>query len=115
MIKRIQPGARYSEASIYNGVAYLAGQVAADASGDIKAQTRSVLDELDRLLTEVGSDKSRILMATVYLADMADYSGMNEAWDGWVVSGHAPARATVQALLARPEWKIEIAATAAVY
>jgi enamine deaminase RidA (YjgF/YER057c/UK114 family) len=113
-ITRFHPAARYCEASVHNGVAYLAGQVADDASQDITGQTAQVLAMVDRLLAEVGSDKSRILMAQIFLADLADFSGMNAVWDAWVVPGQAPPRATVQARLARPEWRIEIVVTAAV-
>ena len=113
-IQRLQPGARYSEASVHNGTIYLAGQVADDASQDIQGQTRQVLAAIDRLLQEAGSDKSRILMAQIFLADLGDYDGMNKAWDAWVAPGNAPCRATVRAALARPEWRIEVVVTAAV-
>jgi enamine deaminase RidA (YjgF/YER057c/UK114 family) len=106
-------GPRLSEATVYNGTAYLAGQVAADAKQDISGQTRQVLAEIDKLLAEVGSDKSRILMAQIFLADMADFAGMNEVWDDWVAPGDAPPRATVQAKLANPAYRIEIVVTAA--
>jgi enamine deaminase RidA (YjgF/YER057c/UK114 family) len=77
-------------------------------------KTREVLETIDRLLNEVGSDKSRILMAQIFLPDLADYAAMNAVWDQWVVAGHAPPRATVQAQLANPAWKIEVVVTAAV-
>jgi enamine deaminase RidA (YjgF/YER057c/UK114 family) len=93
---------------------YLAGQVADDLSADITTQTHQVLANIDRLLGEVGSDKTKILSATVYLADMASYAAMNAVWESWVIAGQTPARATVQAALAKPEWKIEIVVTAAV-
>jgi enamine deaminase RidA (YjgF/YER057c/UK114 family) len=85
-----------------------------DATQDIRGQTAQVLATIDRLLGEVGSDRARILMAQIFLADLADYDGMNAVWDDWVAPGDAPPRATVQARLARPEWKIEIVVTAAV-
>ena len=112
-IQRLHPSSRLSDALIHNGTVYLAGQVAADAGEDIRGQTRQVLAAIDRLLGEAGSDKTRILMAQIFLADMADFDGLNEVWDDWVAPGDAPPRATVQAVLARPEWRIEIVITAA--
>jgi enamine deaminase RidA (YjgF/YER057c/UK114 family) len=103
-----------SEAAVHNGTVYLAGQVADDASADIQGQTAQVLAAVDALLARVGSDKSKILMVQIFLADLADFAGMNQVWDAWVVPGHTPPRATVQAALARPEWKIEVVVTAAV-
>ena len=96
-------------------MAYLAGQVP-DKTIDlgIREQTAEVLATIDRLLAEAGSDKTRILMAQIFLADLADFDGMNEVWDDWVAPGDAPPRATVQARLARPEWKIEVVVTAAI-
>jgi enamine deaminase RidA (YjgF/YER057c/UK114 family) len=114
MIKRIDAGPRMSEASIYNGIVYLAGQVPENTSLDIEGQTREVLAAIDALLAQAGSDKTRILRAQIFLADVADFAGMNRAWDAWVVPGNAPARATVEAKLAKPEWKVEIVVTAAV-
>jgi len=114
MIQRIDAGPRMSEASIHNGIVYLAGQVPEDTSLDIEGQTREVLAAIDALLAQAGSDKTRILRAQIFLADIADFAGMNRAWDAWVVPGNAPARATVEARLAKPEWKVEIVVTAAV-
>ena len=113
-VQRIEPGARLSEASIHQGTVYLAGQVAADATQDISGQTLQVLSSIDRLLAAAGSDKSRILMAQIFLKDLADFPAMNEVWDAWVARTAPPCRATVQAHLALPEWKIEIVVTAAV-
>ena len=113
MIQRIDPGNRMSEASIHGGIAYLAGQVPVTPDADIETQTREVLAEIDELLAKCGSDKTRILRAQIYLADIADFPGMNAVWDTWVVAGHTPPRATVQAALAKPEWKVEIVVTAA--
>jgi len=113
-IQRFHTGARLSEASVHNGTAYLAGQVADDATQDIAGQTRQVLAAIDRLLAEVGSDKSRILMAQIFIADLADFPGMNAVWDAWVAREHAPCRATVEAKLAKPGWRVEIVVTAAV-
>ena len=114
MIQRIDAGPRMSEASIHNGVVYLAGQIPTDATAGIEEQTRQVLSEIDALLAQAGTDKTRILRAQIYLADIADFDGMNRAWDRWVVPGHAPSRATVEARLANPDWKVEIVVTAAV-
>jgi enamine deaminase RidA (YjgF/YER057c/UK114 family) len=113
-IKRLHVEARFSDAAIHGGTVYLAGQVPDDATQDIVGQTRQVLATIDRLLAEAGSDKTRILRAQVYLADIADFDGMNAAWDAWVARGHSPPRATVEARLARPEWRVEIVVTAAV-
>lgn len=113
-IQRFDVGPRMSEMAVHNGVAYLAGQVAADASLDIRGQTRQVLAAIDALLERAGSDKSKILRAQIFLADLADFSAMNAVWEAWVVAGHTPPRATVQATLAKPQWKIEIVVTAAV-
>lgn len=114
MIQRVDPGRRMSEACVYAGIAYLAGQVPEDSAADIEGQTCQVLAEIDALLAKVGSDRTRILHAQIYIADMADFDGMNRVWDAWVIPGQAPARATVQAKLADPNWKIEIVVTAAV-
>ena len=114
MIQRYDVGPRLSELAVHNSVAYLAGQVAEDATQGIAGQTRQVLAEIDALLARAGTDKTRILRAEIYIADMADFPGMNHAWDEWVPAGHALPRATVQAALARPEWKVEIVVTAAV-
>ncbi len=112
-IQRINPGKRLSDAVVHGSTIYLAGQVASDPAADLKAQARDVLAQIERLLGELGSSKSRLLSATIYLADMADFAAMNEVWDAWVPPGDLPARATVQAKLARAEYKIEIQAIAA--
>jgi enamine deaminase RidA (YjgF/YER057c/UK114 family) len=113
-IRHLNPSSRFSEATVHNGTAWLAGQVADDATQDIGGQTRQVLAAIDRLLAELGSDKSRILMAQIFLADIADFTGMNAVWDAWVPADGKPARATVEARLAGPEWRVEIVVTAAV-
>jgi enamine deaminase RidA (YjgF/YER057c/UK114 family) len=110
--QRIEVGARYSEASIANGVVYLAGQVPEDASLDMEGQTRDVLRQVDYWLEKCGSDKTRILMCQIFLKNIDDISVMNQVWDAWVVAGSAPPRATVQAALANPDWLIEIVITA---
>jgi enamine deaminase RidA (YjgF/YER057c/UK114 family) len=112
-IKRLHVGKRLSEASIHNGTVYLAGQVAGDANQGIEGQTREVLGQIDKLLAEAGSNKSRILMCQIFLADLNDFAGMNSVWEQWVVDGNTPPRATVQASLAKPEWKVEMVVTAA--
>ena len=113
-LRRFHVGDRMSEMAIFNHSVYLAGQVAGDATQDIRGQTRQVLAAIDKLLTEAGTDNAHIVMAQIYLADMADFAAMNEVWDDWVAPGDAPPRATVQAALARPAWRIEIVVTAAI-
>ena len=105
--------ARYSEAAVFNGVVYLAGMVPERGDTDIRGQTEDVLAQVAQRLLEAGSDKSRILRAQIYLTNIADIAAMNAVWDAWVVPGTAPPRATVQAALADPAWKIEIVVTAA--
>ena len=112
-IVRIGMAARYSEAAVFNGVVYLAGMVPERGDTDMTGQTADVLEQVEQRLKEAGSDKSRILRAQIYLADISDIGAMNAVWDAWVVPGTAPPRATVQAALARSEWKIEIVVTAA--
>ena len=114
MIQRLEAGPRMSEATVHGGLVYLAGQVPEDATADIAGQTRQVLEAIDALLAQAGSDRRHLLMATLYLADMADYDAMNAVWDDWLPAGCAPARACVQARLAKPEYRVEIALTAAV-
>ena len=113
MVQRFDVGARLSEMAVHNGTVYLAGQIAEDASQDIGGQTRQVLACIDALLARAGTDKSRLLMVQIFLADLKDFDGMNAVWDAWVVPGHTPPRATVQAALGKPDWKIEVVATAA--
>jgi enamine deaminase RidA (YjgF/YER057c/UK114 family) len=113
-IERIECGPRMSQAVVHGGLAFLAGQVALDApGGSVADQTRSILARIEHLLGRAGSDKTRILSATIWLADMATFGEMNAVWDAWVPSGAAPARATVEARLAAPEFKVEIAVVAA--
>jgi enamine deaminase RidA (YjgF/YER057c/UK114 family) len=112
-IQRFDVGARMSEMAVHAGTVYLAGQVAEDATQDIRGQTRQVLSAIDALLGRAGTDKRRILRAQIYLADIADFAAMNAVWDEWVAAGHTPPRATVQARLAKPAWKVEIVVTAA--
>ena len=112
-ITRFHVGRRMSQAVVCNGIVFLAGQVASDPAQDVAGQTRQVLEAIDKLLGEAGSDKSRLLSANIFLADMADFAAMNAVWDAWVSPGNTPARATVQAQLARPQWRVEIVVTAA--
>ena len=114
MVQRFDVGARMSEMAVHNGTVYLAGQIADDSSQDIRGQTRQVLGAIDALLARAGSDKTKILLAQIFLADLADFAAMNEVWDAWVAAGQTPPRATVQAHLAKPEWKLEIVVTAAI-
>ncbi len=111
-IKRLESGARMSQATIANGFAFLAGQVATDPTADVEGQTRQVLGEIDRLLADAGTSKDRILTANVYLADITTFAQMNKAWDAWVPENAKPARATVEAKLAAPEYRVEIQVTA---
>jgi len=114
IIERSHVGKRLSQVAKYNGVLYLAGQLAGDASQDISGQTRQVLESVDTLLAEHGSDKSRILFCQIFLADLSDFAAMNQVWEAWVVPGHTPPRATVGAPLATPGKRIEIVVTAAI-
>jgi len=112
-IQRFHVGKRLSEMAIHNGTIYLAGQVADDPSQDITSQTQQVLASIDRLLAEAGSDKTKILSTTIYIASMADFPAMNAVWDAWVPQGNTPPRATVEAKLARADFKVEIQIIAA--
>lgn len=112
-IQRLHPGKRLSDAVVHGSTIYLAGQVASDPAADVGAQAKDILGQIDRLLDELGSSKARLLSVTIYLVDMADFAAMNEVWDAWVPKDNLPARATVQARLARPEYRIEIQAIAA--
>jgi enamine deaminase RidA (YjgF/YER057c/UK114 family) len=111
-IKRIEASARMSQAVVANGFVFLAGQVAPDPSTGVEDQTRQVLGEIDRLLAIAGSNKSRILTATIYLADVSTFAEMNRAWEAWVAADGKPARATVEAKMVAPEYKVEIQVTA---
>jgi enamine deaminase RidA (YjgF/YER057c/UK114 family) len=111
-IKRIEASARMSQAVVANGFVFLAGQVAPDPSTGVEDQTRQVLGEIDRLLAIAGSNKSRIVTATIYLADVSTFAEMNRAWEAWVAADGKPARATVEAKMVAPEYKVEIQVTA---
>jgi enamine deaminase RidA (YjgF/YER057c/UK114 family) len=112
LIKRIESGARMSQAVVANGFAFLAGQVAPDPSADVEGQTRQVLAEVDRLLELAGTRKDRIVSATIYLADVTTFADMNRVWESWVAENGKPARATVEAKMVAPEYKVEIQVTA---
>jgi enamine deaminase RidA (YjgF/YER057c/UK114 family) len=112
-IRRLQPEGRLSGAVIHGGTVYLAGQVADDPSLDAEEQTADVLRQIDALLAEAGTDKSHLLCCQVFLADMADIAAMNRAWDAWYDRASPPARATVEAKLADPRWRVEITGIAA--
>jgi enamine deaminase RidA (YjgF/YER057c/UK114 family) len=111
-VTRYETGPRMSQAVVHGDTIYLAGQVGTP-DAPVADQTRQVLAAIDRLLAQAGSDKTRILSATVWLADMADYAAMNAAWDAWVAPGHAPARATGESRLAAPGYRVEIIIVAA--
>ena len=113
MIERIEVGPRMAQAVAYGLTVYLAGQVAADPKQDVGGQTRQILAAIDRLLAAAGSDKTRMLSVTIYLSDISTFAQMNAEWDQWVPAGHTPARATVEAKLAAPAYKVEIAVIAA--
>ena len=112
-ITRIGMGARMSEAAVFNGVAYLAGQVG-NPGGSVAQQTKDALAEVDRILALAGSDKTRILSVQIWLADISTFAEMNTVWDAWVPQGHTPARATGESKLATPEYLVEVIAVAAV-
>ena len=112
-VQRFDVGTRLSEMAVHNGVCYLAGQVAGDASQDIAGQTRQVLAAIDALLARAGTDNNKLLMVQIYIADLADFPAMNAVWEAWLPAGNAPPRATVQAALAKPAWKVELVVTAA--
>jgi enamine deaminase RidA (YjgF/YER057c/UK114 family) len=111
-IERIDPADRWSEAVVHNDTVYYTS-VPENLDDDATAQTANALAAIDMILTRVGSDKSRVLDATIFLADGADFAAMNAAWDAWVVAGSAPVRCTVQAKLMNPKYKIEIKIIAA--
>lgn len=112
-ITRIDTQQRMSRIVIHNDTVYLCGQVAADANTDITEQTQTMLDKVDALLEQAGSDREHMLSATIYLRDMKDFAAMNAVWDAWVPEGHAPARACVESRLARNELLVEVSVVAA--
>ncbi|MGR5503624.1 RidA family protein [Vibrio sp. DNB22_10_4] len=113
MIERLHTKERMSRIVKHNGTIYLCGQVCADATKDITEQTQTMLDKVEALLLEAGSDKQHMLSATIYLKDMQDFQAMNAVWDAWVPAGHAPARACVTGDMAREALLVEISVIAA--
>jgi enamine deaminase RidA (YjgF/YER057c/UK114 family) len=113
-IQRFDVGPRMSQCVVHGNTVYTAGQVAQGArGGSVTEQTKDILATIDRLLHAAGTDKSKLLTANIWLADMATFGEMNEVWDAWVAPGHPPARATVEAALAHPDYRVEIMVTAA--
>ena len=113
-IRRIDPGPRLSEAVVYGERVYCSGMIPEDTSQDITGQVKQALGEIDGLLKRAGSDKSKILTATIWLADIGDFAALNAVWEAWLAPGQAPARATVQARLNDPNMKVEIMVVAAI-
>ncbi len=113
-IKRNHTNQRMSQSVIHGNTVYLAGQVADDSSVDIRTQTSQVLDKIDTLLAQAGSDRSQLLSAQIWLTSIGHYSAMNEAWDAWIPEGQAPARACIEARLASPDLLVEIGIIAAI-
>jgi enamine deaminase RidA (YjgF/YER057c/UK114 family) len=113
-IERIGVGPRMSKAVVHGSTVYLAGQVADKAAGaSVAEQTREILSIIDGLLAQAGTDKTKLLSANIWLTDISTFSEMNGVWDGWVATGNTPARATVEAKLAAPQYTVEIAVIAA--
>jgi enamine deaminase RidA (YjgF/YER057c/UK114 family) len=112
-ITRHHTNQRMSQIVVHGDTIYLAGQVAADANADISVQTQQVLQKIDTLLAEAGSDKNKILSAQIWIASMGHFAQMNEVWDAWVAEGHAPARACIEARLASPDLLVEVGIIAA--
>jgi enamine deaminase RidA (YjgF/YER057c/UK114 family) len=110
-IQRFEVGPRLSQAVVHGDMIFLAGQVNNEAK-DVTGQTRGILQQIDHLLASAGSSKERIVSATIYLADIKTFSQMNAAWEAWVPKGATPARTTVEAKLAAPEYVVEITVTA---
>lgn len=113
-IERLDSGPRMSQAVVHGNTVYLAGMVARESAGkSVAEQTREILGAIDDYLARAGTDKTKILSANIWLADMASFNEMNSVWDAWVAPGHTPARATVEAKLASPVYKVEIMMVAA--
>lgn len=114
-ITRIEPGPRMSAAVVHGGKVYLAGYVAEEAAGQsVAAQTRDILQQIEATLHEAGTDKTKLLKVNIWLTDITTIGEMNEVWDQWVIPGQTPARATVEAKLASPQWAVEIMVEAAI-
>jgi enamine deaminase RidA (YjgF/YER057c/UK114 family) len=113
-IERMHAGERMSQVVVHGNTVYLAGQVAQNAAGQsVSAQTRDILETIDRLLTEAGTDKSKLLSAHIWLSDISTFNDMNQVWDRWVSRGNTPARACVESNLAAPQYTVEIMVVAA--
>ena len=111
-IKRFESGPRMSQAVVHNGLVYLAGQVG-EPGASIEDQTRHALSEIDRLLALAGTDKSKLLSTTLWLADMADFAAVNAIWEQWIDPQNPPTRATGEVKLVTPDYKVEVIAVAA--
>ncbi len=111
-IERLHSGPRMSQAVIHGSIVYLAGQVGAPGE-DATAQTRAILASIDELLAEAGTDRSHLLTAMIWLADMADFAAMNVVWEEWIGGANAPTRATGEVRLATPDYRVEVIVTAA--
>jgi enamine deaminase RidA (YjgF/YER057c/UK114 family) len=113
MIRRIDPNKRLSAAVVHGGIVYVSGQVPDTLHATVEVQTREILAKIDRLLREAGTDKSKLITANVWLADIMTFEEMNRPWEAWLAPGAAPARATVEARIANPGYRVEIACSAA--
>lgn len=113
MIRRIDPNKRLSAAVVHGGIVYVSGQVPDTLHATVEVQTREILAKIDRLLREAGTDKGKLLTANVWLADIMTFDEMNRPWEAWLAPGAAPARATVEARIANPGYRVEIACSAA--
>lgn len=114
-LKRLGDPSVISDAVIHNNIVYLAGQVAEDpVSASVYEQTKNILGQIDAILKQAGTDKTKIIKTNIWLSDISTFQDMNKAWKEWVSTGNAPARATVEAKLADPKWKVEIMMTAAI-
>ncbi|NKB77729.1 MAG: RidA family protein [Gammaproteobacteria bacterium] len=113
-LTRIKTQTRMSQAVVHGNTVYTAGQVAQSAGGEsVAKQTANILDQIDELLAEAGTDKTRLISATIWLTDIGTFAEMNEVWDAWVPEGHAPCRACVESKLAAPKFTVEIMVIAA--
>lgn len=112
-IQRLNPGTRFSQAVVHGDTVYLAGHTAHDPTAGVREQTRDILEQIDAVLAEAGTNRSRLLSVQVWLTDISTFAEMNAAWEAWVDAEHLPTRATVEARLASDDWKVEIAAIAA--
>ncbi|KLV08169.1 MULTISPECIES: RidA family protein [Photobacterium] len=112
-IHRINPSKRWSDITVYNGIAHFVEVADSDTSADVSGQAQQIFQQAEAMLAKIGSDKSRILSVTIYLTDFANFDALNEAWEAWLPEGCAPSRACVKAELADPNYLVEIAFVAA--